>query len=149
MRDIPTCTAVGAAIDRRRGGGVVVARRCVRRSIDRCAINIRSLPAMTWASNMLLLGISLSAAAGRRVIIQTEAARRDIDGNYIDAHDGKILFHNGTYFLYGEAYGNQTLVRQPTAHSLLNLCMGPLINIISSVILVHRQPHTLGLAGRV
>lgn len=49
------------------------------------------------------------AASTRTVTITTDAARRDVDGNYIDAHDGMILHHQGSYFLYGEAYGNQTL----------------------------------------
>ena len=60
----------------------------------------------------LLLALLLSlavAAGGKRVIIQTDAARLDAHGDYIDAHDGKIVEHGGTYFLYGEAYGNQTL----------------------------------------
>ena len=57
------------------------------------------------------------AGAARTVTIQTDAARRDVDGNYIDAHDGKIVEHGGTYFLYGESYGNQTLVR-PTVGPL-------------------------------
>ena len=64
----------------------------------------------------LLLAVLLprKAGAARTVTIQTDAARRDVDGDYIDAHDGKIVEHGGTYFLYGESYGNQTLVR-PTA----------------------------------
>ena len=32
-----------------------------------------------------------------------------MDGRYIDAHDGKIVAAHGQYYLYGEAYGNQTL----------------------------------------
>jgi len=65
------------------------------------------------------------AGAARTVTIQTDAARRDVDGNYIDAHDGKIVEHGGTYFLYGESYGNQTLVRPtvapcPTPNHLLH-----------------------------
>ena len=54
----------------------------------------------------LLVVVAVSA---RKVRIQTDTARRDVTGAYIDAHDGKILHHNGTYFLYGESYGNQTL----------------------------------------
>ena len=45
----------------------------------------------------------------RRVVIRNDVARRAVDGSYVDAHDGKILAVNGTYYLYGEAYGNQTL----------------------------------------
>ena len=39
------------------------------------------------------------------VVIHNDVARRDVDGNYVDAHDGKIVHVNGTYFLYGEWYG--------------------------------------------
>lgn len=73
------------------------------------------------------------AVAGRTVTIRNDVPRLDVNGNYIDAFDGKIVHHNGhtiisekresllwltrfalrmfagTYFLYGEAYGNQTL----------------------------------------
>ena len=33
------------------------------------------------------------------VTITTEAARLDVDGNHIDAHDGKIVVVKGTYYL--------------------------------------------------
>ena len=55
----------------------------------------------------LLLGSTSTSA--RPVTIHNDVARRDVTGAYVDAHDGKILEHEGTYFLYGEAYGNQTL----------------------------------------
>lgn len=58
------------------------------------------------AAKLLLLSVCVSA---RIVTLHNDHARRDINGDYIDAHDGKILEHNGTYYLYGEAYGNQTL----------------------------------------
>ena len=32
-----------------------------------------------------------------------------MNGEFGDAHDGKILSVNGTFYLYGESYGNQTL----------------------------------------
>ena len=38
-----------------------------------------------------LLLLLASFAEGKQVTITTEAARLDIDGNYIDAHDGKIV----------------------------------------------------------
>ena len=38
-----------------------------------------------------LLFLLSSFAEGKQVTITTEAARLDVDGNYIDAHDGKIV----------------------------------------------------------
>jgi hypothetical protein len=61
------------------------------------------------ALEVFALAAVVAHSAAKRVTIATDAARLDVDGNYIDAHDGKIVAHNGTYFLYGEAYGNQTL----------------------------------------
>ena len=52
---------------------------------------------------------ALALVMGRTVTIHNDRARLDVEGNYIDAHDGKIVAHNGTYFLYGESYGNQSL----------------------------------------
>ena len=43
------------------------------------------------------------------VTIRNDVARLAVDGSYVDAHDGMVLEHEGTYFLYGEAYCNQTL----------------------------------------
>eukprot|EP01050_Picozoa_sp_SAG11_P030963 SAG11_NODE_9394_length_916_cov_1.313341_1_plen_89_part_00 len=51
----------------------------------------------------------VSSTSAKKVTIHNDQARRDTNGDYVDAHDGKIVFHAGTYFLYGEAYGNQTL----------------------------------------
>ena len=45
----------------------------------------------------------------RVVTIHNDQPRRDVAGAYVDAHGGNIVAHQGTYFLYGEAYGNQTL----------------------------------------
>jgi len=33
-----------------------------------------------------------------------QATRFDIDGNAVDAHDGKISYYNGTFYLYGTSY---------------------------------------------
>ena len=33
---------------------------------------------------------------------------QDTDGNFINAHGGGILYHNGTYYWYGECKGEQT-----------------------------------------
>ena len=46
------------------------------------------------------------------VTIHNDRPLTAIDGSYVDAHDGMILHHQGTYYLYGEAYGNQTLATQ-------------------------------------
>ena len=58
----------------------------------------------------LLLSLSLLArrGAGKLVTIRNDSPRLDVDGNYIDAHDGCIVARGGTYFLYGEMYGNAT-----------------------------------------
>ena len=37
-------------------------------------------------------------------------ARRDTDGNSIDAHGGCVLFHEGTYYWYGEAKTGRTFL---------------------------------------
>ena len=51
----------------------------------------------------------VSSDSTQTVTIRNDIARRAQDGSYVDAHAGCILEHNGTYFLYGESYGNQTL----------------------------------------
>lgn len=58
---------------------------------------------------VLVLAASSVTVSARTVTIFNNRARRDTTGEYVDAHDGKIVEHNGTYFLYGEAYGNQSL----------------------------------------
>lgn len=45
----------------------------------------------------------------RLVNISNTLPRFDVDGDYVDAHDGLVVAVNGTYYLYGEAYQNQTL----------------------------------------
>ena len=54
----------------------------------------------------VLLGLAAAAVLqptveGRIVTITNDIARRDVHGNYLDAHDGKIVVVNGTYYLYG------------------------------------------------
>lgn len=63
---------------------------------------------------MLRLGLAIMAlvadvADARRIIIRNDMPRLAVDGTVVDAHDGMLLEHKGTYFLYGESYGNQTL----------------------------------------
>lgn len=62
-----------------------------------------------WFCAFLTIIFSGAVTAQRFVTIHNDQPRLDVNGNYVDAHDGKILYHNGTFFLYGEAYGNQTL----------------------------------------
>ena len=45
-----------------------------------------------------------AAAHARTVTIRNDIPRKDIDGNYLDAYNGKIIEHNGTYFLYVSMY---------------------------------------------
>jgi len=64
------------------------------------------------ALQLLLVTLLLQTTAvggSRTVTIRNDKPRRDIHGDYVDAHDGKIVEHGGVYYLYGEAYGNQTL----------------------------------------
>ena len=57
----------------------------------------------------ILIALSLVAgAAARNVTIFTNRSRFDVAGNPLDAHGGNIVFYNGTFFLYGECYGNLT-----------------------------------------
>ena len=56
----------------------------------------------------LLASLLAPPAEAKRVVIRNDAPRLDVDGNYLDAHDGCIVAHGGTYFLYGESYGNAT-----------------------------------------
>jgi hypothetical protein len=55
----------------------------------------------------LVIGF-LWTARGVVVTIRNDLPRLDVNGEYVDAHDGCIVAHNGTYFLYGESYGNVT-----------------------------------------
>ena len=61
------------------------------------------------SSRLALLLLLWRTTDATPVTLETAAARRAADGSYVDAHDGKIVYHDGTYFLYGESYGNQTL----------------------------------------
>lgn len=68
---------------------------------------------MSWhplALASLCLGAAVVSTAGaKKVTIHNDAPRRDVHGEFVDAHDGNIVEHEGTYYLYGEAYGDQTL----------------------------------------
>ena len=41
----------------------------------------------------------VSIVQAKTVVIRNDVARRDVEGNFVDAHDGKIVHVNGTYFL--------------------------------------------------
>lgn len=51
----------------------------------------------------VLLGFAVlqPTVEGRIVTITNDIGRRDVHGDYLDAHDGKIVVVNGTYYLYG------------------------------------------------
>lgn len=55
-----------------------------------------------------LLAVLSGITHSKIVTIHNDAPRFDVNGDYIDAHDGCIVAHNGVYFLYGESYGNAT-----------------------------------------
>jgi hypothetical protein len=60
-------------------------------------------------STLLIILLSiLPLATSRLVTIYNDRIRLDVNGNVVDAHDGNIVYHNGTFFLYGEFYGNLT-----------------------------------------
>jgi len=42
------------------------------------------------------------------VTIQNGVLRIDTDGNIVDCHSGNVVYHNGTYYMVGEHYGNCT-----------------------------------------
>eukprot|EP00038_Savillea_parva_P010595 m.191387 g.191387 ORF g.191387 m.191387 type:complete len:380 (-) comp18323_c0_seq1:39-1178(-) len=67
--------------------------------------------AVTAAVLLVNAGVGILEVNGKTVTIHNDQPRRAVDGSYVDAHDGKIVAVNGTYFLYGESYGNQTLAQ--------------------------------------
>ena len=58
-----------------------------------------------------MISLTLLVTA-KTITIHNDQPRLDINGDYVDAHAGNIVEHNGTYFLYGESYGEQTLEQQ-------------------------------------
>jgi len=52
----------------------------------------------------LLIGPSFSVT----VTIRNDISRLDTEGNVVDCHSGNIVYLNGTFFLYGERYGNSS-----------------------------------------
>ena len=56
---------------------------------------------------VLALGSVAVEAATKSVKISNKDPRRDVEGRIVDCHDGNIVGPiNGTYFIYGELYGN-------------------------------------------
>lgn len=70
---------------------------------------------MFFPRSVLLL-VAVAVAAGglpglsqaRVVTVRNDVPRLDTNGQIVDCHSGNIVYHNGTYFLYGEHYGNST-----------------------------------------
>ena len=60
-----------------------------------------------------LLLLLVGGATGRTVTVSNVAPRLDVDGRFVDAHDGTLLYHAGTFYLYGETTGNLTATRYP------------------------------------
>jgi hypothetical protein len=44
---------------------------------------------------LILCTGAATAIAAKTVTIHNDRPRLDVDGNYLDAHDGKIVAHNG------------------------------------------------------
>ena len=63
-----------------------------------------SAPMMARLSEV---AVSSVRPPGRRST-RNDAPRLDVNGAYVDAHDGCIVAHAGTYYLYGESYQNAT-----------------------------------------
>jgi hypothetical protein len=40
------------------------------------------------------------------LVVNNVLPRKDVDGNIIDAHDGKVIQFGDTYYWYGTAYAN-------------------------------------------
>ena len=61
---------------------------------------------------MLLSFLLASSAAGlasaRPAMFYNDRPLLDVNGEYVDAHDGSLVAHGGVYFLYGERYGTLT-----------------------------------------
>lgn len=68
---------------------------------------IQQNPLSTQLKEMQRVAVLLGFAVlqptleGRIVTITNDIGRRDVHGDYLDAHDGKIVVVNGTYYLYG------------------------------------------------
>eukprot|EP01051_Picozoa_sp_SAG22_P007381 SAG22_NODE_518_length_9512_cov_5.735897_3_plen_68_part_00 len=50
---------------------------------------------------LLLTALSPPSASGEKITIQNTAPRKDTGGSIMDAHDGKLIRVDGTYYLYG------------------------------------------------
>lgn len=59
-----------------------------------------------WTTGAPLLMALLCApyACAKVITIQNTVPRTDTEGHIMDAHDGKMIFVNGTYYLYGTTY---------------------------------------------
>ena len=55
---------------------------------------------------LLTFCVVVAAATSSRVTISNSEPRLDTQNNVVDAHNGNIVFVNGTYYLYGEYYGD-------------------------------------------
>ena len=58
---------------------------------------------------LFLLCLVHSVSCGS-VTISNKVARRDVNGDILNAHNGNIVYVNGTYFLYGENYGRGSYI---------------------------------------
>lgn len=60
---------------------------------------------MLFSLTLLLL---IREAFTLNVTFRNDIPRLDTEGHIIDCHSGMILPVNGTYYMYGEKYGNNT-----------------------------------------
>eukprot|EP01116_Phalansterium_solitarium_P009479 TRINITY_DN23637_c0_g1_i1.p1 TRINITY_DN23637_c0_g1~~TRINITY_DN23637_c0_g1_i1.p1 ORF type:complete len:367 (-),score=110.95 TRINITY_DN23637_c0_g1_i1:137-1237(-) len=68
---------------------------------------------MSSFSNAIILCLLFTCVFGTPVTLRNDELRVDTDGNIIDCHTGMLLFHNGTWFLYGERYEDHTGMQPP------------------------------------
>jgi hypothetical protein len=82
----------------------------------------------------VLVTVLVVASAARKVTLFNDRPLRDVHGAYVDSHESVIVAHGGTYFLYGEAYGNQTLATPYPWHTW------PRLSVYSSPDMVNWTP---------
>ncbi len=62
-------------------------------------------PGRGWCLAVLLMLIAYSLPA-QESTVRNDVPRRDVNGDIIDAHDGRVVAFGGTFYWYGTAYGN-------------------------------------------
>ncbi len=65
---------------------------------------------INYFQQLLLLVVcilfSVNIVVSQNIIVDNTKPRLDTDGNIVDAHDGRLIQFNNTYYWYGTSYGN-------------------------------------------